>query len=482
MKMRSKLLSLLAGGAIFAAGCGTSIGTATTLDGPGVGGQNYRTSHPVGDAVAATVTDKQVHAFYVDSTDGDLRHYWQDKSSGTKVDRFEVIDGNSTVGGRTTNKIDNAIAAFTFEGTVHVAYKDAVTGSLRHAWYNNGWRYEIIDGAGSKCDRPAEAAGFDCPSTTNSMGSQIVGIVWDSGDYIPHLVYRDDTTGTLRHAWFFISPAHPNNEAWKFWRFENVDTGVAAMPKSTRIGVAEANAQMHIFYIKQGGLTNASLGHAWANFMVPGWGVEYLDGPLGKAAGATSNDIAGEPSAVVTSTGIDVFYQDATRKILQNVRYTPATGWALTNDGLDGNGTCCGNGRSGNKVGRFTVAQKLNDRAVVAYYDEDRGGINWGVLDKNGVWGQQQLDGAPLTPLCDIQKLLGACSDIDGRTDAPVGNWMAAANDGDNIYLFNGRAATKGIPAATQTNLRLITIGIPKASPLGDIAGLLGPLLGLLGL
>lgn len=480
MRSRMKLLSLATVGALAIAGCGSKIGTASSLDGAGVGGQNYRVQHNVGDAVAATVLKDQVHAFYLDNDTGELRHTWYTPATGLWL--FEILDGSSTAGGRTANRIDKSIAAFTFENTVHVAYQDSVTGALRHAWYNGGWNYEIIDGVGSQCKRPAEAAGFDCPSQTNREGGQMVGIVWDSGDYIPHLVYRDDTTGSLRHAWFFISPAHPNNEAWKFWRFENVDGNIAAMPKSTRIGVAEADKTLHIFYVKQGTAANASLGHAYAKFMVPGWGVEYLDGPLGIAAGATSNDIAGEPSAVIAKDGVvDVFYQDATRGFLQNVRYTPGVGWALTNDGLDGLNSCCGGGRTGHRVGRFTTAELINDRAAVAYYDEVNKGISWGVLGKNGVWAQQPLDGQPHTDLC-LPAPISDCNQIDGHTGSPTGNWMTSVVANNKIYLFSGLSATAGMPAPQQRQLRVIIIDMPSSSPLGSLAGALGPILGLLGL
>lgn len=481
MTRKHTFLRLILAGGMLAAGCSSSDWGVAYTGGRGAPAVNGNLKDDdAGTGTATTTSPGQVHVFFIDTTAGDLRHAWLNKPTGLWV--AETLDGNSTTGGRTTNTIaPGSVTAYTYLDSPHVAYKDATTGALRQAWMDNGaWRFEVLDGPGASCPRKPAEVGFFCPDTTHNVGDEVSGFYWDTGDKTAHLFYRDNTVGTLKHAWFSLggtcyAGAGCADPYLFTWRIETLDTGLAPVSQSTKIGVAETPGQIHAFYIKSG--SSNSLGHTWTNWGTyggAGWGVEYLDGPLGRALYAAPNSINGEPGAVGTSTDITVFYHDANRDILKAARYKFGVNqWVVAE--LDGYGTSGGFGRIDLPVGRFATALNVNDRAAVAYLGAENS-LRIGILGKDDVWTSTTIDG-PLDKCAIVLPVL--CKDMEGRTGANIATFMDSVADGNQIYLSmaSGGNYKTNTPAP---GVRVLQFKVPSAG--GDLLGALGPILGAIGL
>lgn len=478
MSRKNTFLRLILAGGMLTAGCSSSDWGVAYTAGRGQPAVNGNLKdNDAGTGTAVTTSPGQVHVFFIDTTAGDLRHAWLNKATGLWV--AETLDGHSTVGGRTTNTIGSrSIAAHNYYGSPHVAYKDVTTGALRQAWMDNGtWRFQILDGPGSECPRKPAEVGYYCP-TNHNVGDEVAAFFWDSGDKTSHLFYRDNTTGALRHSWFSLGGScyAPCADPYLFsWRFEDLDTGLAPISESKKIGVAESPGQIHAFYIKDG--ASNSLGHTWTNWGTyggAGWGVEYLDGPLGTALYASSSSVDGEPGAVGTSTDMTVFYHDDSRQILKSARYKYAENrWVIGE--LDGYGTSGGFGRVDVPVGHFGTALKVNDHAAVAYLGYERS-LRIGILGKDDVWTSQTIDG-PDGKCAIVLPFL--CNDMEGRTATNTATFMDSVADGNQIYLSmaSGGNYANNTPA---TGVRVLYFNVPAAG--GGLLGALGPILGALGL
>ena len=135
-------------------------------------------------AVAATQYGSTFHVVY-NGTGGLLRHAWYD----TKWNK-ETLDGDSTVGGRTTDDTGDYARVLQFGTQLDIVYQNVTTGSLRHAWWNGAkWSYETLDGTN----------GTITGHTTNNVGAYITVLPYAGG---LHIMYQDSTTGALRHAWY----------------------------------------------------------------------------------------------------------------------------------------------------------------------------------------------------------------------------------------------------------------------------------------
>jgi hypothetical protein len=126
----------------------------TTID--GAGGTN-RTSHditsPISLCISGTGTKQQLHMFYADDKDKDLRHATYD---GTKV-TVEIIDGNGpSVNNyedrnrvRTASDVSISNACVATPTGLQVFYRDESQGILLGAYKLVGatkWVYELVDG------------------------------------------------------------------------------------------------------------------------------------------------------------------------------------------------------------------------------------------------------------------------------------------------------------------------------------------------
>jgi hypothetical protein len=140
----------------------------TTID--GAGGTN-RTLHeitsPISLCISGTGAKQQLHMFYADDKDKDLRHATYD---GTKVS-VEVVDGNgSTVNNyedrnrvRTASDVSISNACVATPTGIQVFYRDESQGILLGAYKLTGatkWVYELVDGDRKTDGRTTGDVGF----------------------------------------------------------------------------------------------------------------------------------------------------------------------------------------------------------------------------------------------------------------------------------------------------------------------------------
>lgn len=204
--------------------------------------------------VAAVVFNGVPHVLYRDATDGDLRHGWWSPAAGSW--QFVTLDGHTT---DPAGRVDRAVGAdpsvVVWGGQLHVFHRDATARALRHAyWSPDGWRFSTLDGRGSAL----------VGATRDDVGVDTTAFARDAG---PHVVYRDVTTRSLRHA-FWTGQA---------WAFEDLD-GRAAIAAPGRVGVdvgAPAaftwRGTPHVVY-----RAGDDVRHAW--WSPDGWRFEALDG------------------------------------------------------------------------------------------------------------------------------------------------------------------------------------------------------------
>ena len=126
----------------------------TTID--GAGGTNRTKNEitsPISLCISGTGTKQQLHMFYADGTDKDLRHATYD---GTKV-TVEIVDGNGpSVNNyedknrvRTASDVSVSNACLATPAGLQVFYRDESQGILLGAYKLNTsskWVYELVDG------------------------------------------------------------------------------------------------------------------------------------------------------------------------------------------------------------------------------------------------------------------------------------------------------------------------------------------------
>jgi hypothetical protein len=135
-----------------------------TLDGNG--GVNGRTADSVGTDVSATSQGHRVHVFYRDETAHTLRHAWRSATGW----HFETLDGSSDIGGRTTHDVGLESVALVYNKRLNVFYADATAGDVRRAVFDGTtWRFSVVDGNSTIGGR-----------TTAGVGDAIAAGVWGS--------------------------------------------------------------------------------------------------------------------------------------------------------------------------------------------------------------------------------------------------------------------------------------------------------------
>jgi hypothetical protein len=140
----------------------------TTID--GAGGTNRtrnQITSPISLCISGSETKQQLHMFYADDKDKDLRHATYD---GTKVS-VEVVDGNgSTVNNyedrnrvRTASDVSISNACVATPTGIQVFYRDESQGILLGAYKLTGatkWVYELVDGDRKTDGRTTGDVGF----------------------------------------------------------------------------------------------------------------------------------------------------------------------------------------------------------------------------------------------------------------------------------------------------------------------------------
>lgn len=247
-----------------------------TLD--GAGGINGRINADVGKMPATAIYNNQLHVFYFDVSNGDLRHAVSDINGGNWT--FETLDGDSQTGGRTTAKVGVNPAVAVYGNTLQVFHYDDTAGNLRHTWFapGTGWSNENLDGDPGSVGRANANLGEDPEVVIYNNEIQ--------------LYYYDITYGNLRHAW--TTP--------KGWAFENLDGDPGAIfgrNKNTGVTpkVISYNNVLYLFYYDQ---TDGELRYAYGDNT--GWHNYSLDGkPESISFYATAN--TGIDPTVISTSG-----------------------------------------------------------------------------------------------------------------------------------------------------------------------------------
>src|SRR5438132_660929 len=145
-----------------------------------------QTTNSVGKWNRSIVYGGQLHNFYYDDVAGSLRHAWWNGSTW----HLEYLGGASATNGGTFDAVGGDSSAIVYNGQVHDFYIDHDAGSVRHAWWNGtAWHFEAVDGGG----------GVATGATGDSVGFYNSTVVYNGQ---LQLFTRDNTSDTLRHAWF----------------------------------------------------------------------------------------------------------------------------------------------------------------------------------------------------------------------------------------------------------------------------------------
>jgi hypothetical protein len=337
-----------------------------TIDGRGSTLPGH-TSNDVGTASSAVEIGGQPMVFYADTTTGSLRLAW--RSDGTW--RFQTLDGpGSVLAGHTGDQVGGAVSAVLVAGQPQVYYYDATSGSVRYAWRAaSRWQLETLDGPGSGLAQ----------HTWHHVGSVLSALVAAGR---PQVYYYDTSADSLHRAWWSgtrwqfltvdgsastlaghtgdrvgsaLSPTLSGGQPQVFyadatgqsirqasltasgWRFETLDgagatgTGHTADHVGTAVSVTQLNSGTQVYYDDT---TGGSLRHAWWNGS--GWQFETLDGAGSVIAGHDSDHVGTAVGVTAMTTGLQVYYYDATRRSLRHAWWT-STGWHF--EILDGPGS-----------------------------------------------------------------------------------------------------------------------------------------------
>ncbi len=209
-----------------------------TLDGH-MNGPNGRIDADVQNGNGSVIVyNLRPHVFYKDGTNGNLRHAYYNGS----VWVFETLDGHQTgPTGQIDANVGNASQVVLYKGRPHVFYSGAT--NLRHGYWNGvAWAFETLDGMGGPNGR----------ITGNIGGTQTSAILYGGK---PRVFYHDNTTNTLRLAYFTGTA----------WGFETLD-GLGGGNGRVTAGVGNFstavlyNNRPHVFYQDS---TNHDLRHAY---------------------------------------------------------------------------------------------------------------------------------------------------------------------------------------------------------------------------
>ncbi len=128
---------------------GTTWAAPVVLD--GAGGPNGRVIAAIGEDTAAVIYDGVVHLFY-SAAIGEGSVLRQATFGGSAM--FETLDGEGGTAGRTTESVGSDVSAAVYGGAIHVFYLNDTNGDLRHAWFDgSAWRFRTLDGASTRHGR-----------------------------------------------------------------------------------------------------------------------------------------------------------------------------------------------------------------------------------------------------------------------------------------------------------------------------------------
>ena len=262
-----------------------------------------------------------------------------------------------------------------------VGYYDSTAHRLRLGIdaVGTGWNFRDLDGAGV-------AGGAGRVSDDVGQYVSLTGAFVNGGPKIDGF-YLDLTAGRLRH--FSASGLGFTTT------FEDVDgVGVPGGGGRTGDGSGLYNSALwlagpHDFYtsVSGGNTPHQRLRHTW--FDGSTWHFEDVDGPGATSAGATTDNVGSYVSAVVSGSGLHVFYADSSNGRL---RYAHFASGVWTTQDLDGPGVGGGAGRTGDTVGTYNAAVATADGKLHDYYyDTTAHRLRHAWFD--GSWHFENLDG-----------------------------------------------------------------------------------------
>ncbi len=384
--------TLVAAPAAFAAGwyCGPVAGQITAINANG--------------AKAAVTFQGAAHVFYQETGSWDLKHAWR-TGTGWSV---ETLDGNNSVGGRTTHAVGAGVSAVVSGTQLVVTYDDGTNGDLRRAVYDGAWRYDVPYHAPSA----STAAGPTAVVSPGVFHTEGLGY----GGY-SKLVFR--VTSNSGWAEYFVDTA--------------VDTRAS-------ITTAFVNGTLHVWYGKLDNRGGTVLGHAWSveghetfgvlnrnAWVYDTWRTQVLDGNGGTRGRILSDDL-GTGGVSVATAGANheyphVFYTDVARQMLRHAWWNGAE-WTF--ETLDGD-YASSDGRTSGYTGFAPAAVNLNG-VLHVFYSNLATGLRHAWFP--GVhWGYEPLDGSGAAT--------GHCT---GSTTEPVFGPTAATAVGNQLYVVSSKS------------------------------------------
>lgn len=309
----------------------------------GAGGPSGRYDANVGNTPTAVVYQNQLHAFYFDADNGNLRHAWS--SDGVNWS-FDNVDGDPGSWGQLNANLGQTPTAIVFNNLLYVFYKDGQNGNLRQAILNgtNWSSFLNIDGD------YGSLGGYN-----GDIGDNPSVVIYGAA---LHLFYRDNTHTNLRHAW-------SGNGA--NWSFENLDGDVGSIAGyngdvgAHPIALMYGNS-LHLFYRNE---TTQSLRHSWHDS--GGWHFEAVTGP-GSVTGYQGN--IGLMTSGVNFGSLQLFSYDVAHGDLAHIFHN-SSGWHA--EALDGNAGQPG--RVTQNVGTDSTTIIYGGSVHVFYYQAEGGNL-----------------------------------------------------------------------------------------------------------
>jgi YD repeat-containing protein len=312
------------------------------LDGAGVAGGAGRVADDVGHFVSIAGAfpnlEPQIDGFYLDATNGRLRHF---RSAGLSTTlTFEDLDGPGVPGGAGRTGDPSGVYNSAVNGIgLHDFYTSSTSVKpaqqrLRHTWFDGSWHFEDVDGPG------ATSTG----ATSDNVGAFVSAASSGSG---LHVFYADSTTGRLRYA-------HLDSGVWTTQDLDGPGVGGGAGRTGNSVGtynaaVATGDGKLHDYYYDAAA---HRLRHAWFD---GSWHFENLDGPgVAGAGGRTGNNVGSSTATVAgDATTLDVFYADETAHTLRHAHFD-GTIWKF--EIADGAGSASTGGTTTDSVGQDNAA------------------------------------------------------------------------------------------------------------------------------
>jgi hypothetical protein len=208
----------------------------TTID--GAGGTNrtpYEISSPISLCISGAGTKQQLHMFYADNKDKDLRHATYD---GKKV-AVEIVDGNGpSVNNyedptrvRTASDVSVSNACVVTPTGIQVFYRDESQGVLLGAYKLTGatkWVYELVDGDRKTDGRTTGDVGFHLAAGYDGKKTYVL---YDSILVLNQK--KEATSGAIRVA----ARAGIDPTKWEFQTLEESGEGLAMTGYDVAISV-----------------------------------------------------------------------------------------------------------------------------------------------------------------------------------------------------------------------------------------------------